>query len=566
MPLLIILLLAALAIFLLVMALWIGFVLVARLLGIIIGVSVIVAGVALIVGTGIGLVFPFRVMRGKTENEPVIASASAVRSNSVFKTAPTGASRDFGWDAAWPLYAPYQLRNDQVAVIQEARRLSASIWRRSRGWWPQGTALLAVMFSTITWAIVLGIPTLGLIAGVALGTLLWLAITSVFRLVVNAAQAVSLRVMRWREARFMKRHNAAVRCTRCYQSTTMPSFRCSNPQCSIVHRDMAPGRLGIRHRICACGEQLPVTVAKASKTLVAVCPYCDEELPQGSGTRRVVVVPVFGSVGAGKTQFLASAAVALHEGSSGVSSGLSITALNPSAQEFLAASVAERAAGQAPVKTRHEQRPEGLPYLVERPEGEFELHLMDAAGENFVGADGTTQLGYLDISQSLVFLVDPLTIPEVHEELELSAMAGKIQVAQGGTSDAYASVVDRLRNSGEDLSKRQLAVVVTKADVIAEIMPATPLPDTSAGVRDWLYTHGEDRLITRLEMDFANVRYFAVSSAVESAPTASLRPMHVIDWTIMQHGGTSVFPTPAAPHGQGHQPSSGSPEKSEVGA
>lgn len=558
--LIIIILLIVAAVFLV----WVLFVAFIRLIGVIIGYSIIVAGLAFLTGIALGLILPMRVLRGSAATEPAIASAEAVRQGQVFKAAPTGASRHFGWDFAWPLYAPYQLERDQAAVILEARDTCATIWQTTRSWWPGGKRWYSTAFFATTWFIVLGIPTVGLLFGIVVGTFLWAALTWVFLMLVTVVQSISLRIMRARENRFMKKNNATVRCTRCYQTTDMPSFRCSNPMCGVIHRDVAPGRLGIRSRICGCEQKLPTTVANASKELVAVCPHCDQDLPMGSGSRRVVVVPVFGSVGAGKTQFLATSATALNEGGSELNAGLSITALSDQAQQFLSSSVHERAANQAPMKTQHEQRPEGYPYLVERPEGEFELHFMDAAGENFVGADGTAELRYLDFSNTLVFLLDPLTIPEVNEELRMSPYAGQIQVAQGATSDAYASVTDRLLNSGEDLSKRKLAIVVTKTDIISHIMPHRQLPQSGAEIRDWLIDNGEDRLVTRFELDYSDVSYFAVASTELNPASHPTHPMQVIDWAVTRQGGTSVFPAATVTPGQSEP--AGEHTKAEVGA
>lgn len=524
---------------------WILGILFIRLLGLIFGYSVIMAGFAFIAGLVWGVVLPLRILRGRSRRQLVVASPQLVRDGKVFKNDPRGTSKAFGWDPAWPLYVPYQLRFDTAAVRAEAKGTASNILAKTRTWWPRSDRLLLRPILAITKFLVMGISIYALILGLFSGTLLWLIIVAVFQATTTFAQWLTIKVLRLREARFMKRNSAIIRCTHCYRETAMPSYRCPNPGCARVHHDVNPGPLGIRTRICECEATLPLTVASASQVLTAECPFCTEELPQGAGSRRVVVAPIFGSVGSGKTQFLSTAAISLYRMSEEQTTKTEFTALSHAAHQFLATSLDEMDAGRAPMKTQHSERPEGYPFLVSSPDSDFELHLMDAAGENFVHADDSRSLGYLDISTSLVFLHDPLTIPEIREQLSLSGINHNVQVAQGQGNDAYGSVVDRLRDSGENLNQKKLAVVVTKADIIAQILPGEPVPAGSAGVRDWLYAHGNDNLVRRIEMDFQNVEYFAVNSSPDSTFTSAMHPLRVIDWVLKNTGGMSMFDGPA---------------------
>jgi hypothetical protein len=538
------LILIALAIWLVVLVVWISAVFVLRLVGTILTYSLVITGAALLAGVIIGLVMPIRVLRGHGSTSPVIATPEGVRDGKVFASPPKGVSAHFGWDFAWPNYVPYQLRLDQAEVLGEARRITAEIRRRTRSWWYYPGAWYLRVPSNVLWFVVFGLPTWGLVLGVRVGTLLWWLVTGVLRVAVATTQRVVLQLMRFQEARFMKKEGATVRCVSCYRVTDMPSFRCSDARCGVLHRDVAPGRLGIRSRICGCGASLPLTVAAATQVLAAVCPFCDHELARGSGSRRVVVVPVFGPVGVGKTQFLATSAVSLHARARAADSPFGFRGLSSAAEEFLTVSIDESEAGRAPAKTTHRDHPEGYPYLIDRPEHPFELHLMDAAGENFVGAENSRALGYLDISSTLIFLFDPLTIPEVAEHVAHSAESARVQVAQGSASAAYGSVVDRILDGGQSLAKRHLGVVLTKADVIAEVLPGDQLPSDSPGIREWLVAHGEDSLVRRIELDFTSVTYFAVDSTAAETGDSDAHPMRVVDWSLRQHGGVSLFPEP----------------------
>lgn len=517
-----------------VMIVWSLFVLVARIIAYVLGLAIIVAGLALLAGIITGLVIPYRVLRGANETGPTIATPAKVRAGGVFRLSASGAAKNFGWDYAWPNYVPFQFHHDQTAVLRQSGEVSTGALGLCLGWW------FPLAF----------IPALGFTVGLWIGTLLWYLITWAFRVFVVITQSITLRILRAQETHFMKQEGATVHCVQpgCYGVTDTPSFRCSNPACRVIHRDMTPGRLGIRTRVCGCGQELPLTVARASPVLEAICPYCDSSLPRGSGTRRVIQIPVLGPVAAGKTQFLAASATSLNDHGDDVALGLTITPLSSVAEQFLTTSVNESRAGRAPAKTVHDDKPEGYPFLVEGPESTFEMHLLDAAGENFVTAEHAHSLTYLNDATAYVFLVDPLAIPVVADSLHRSRMNGQIPVAQGSTEDAYGSVVDQL----DDLDRRRIAVVVTKVDVVAEISETEQkIPIDSAGIRTWLQDVGEDRLIARIESDFANVTYFAVDSTSRGRPNIPPHPLGVVDWAIRAQGGQSLFGEPTSSAARG---------------
>ncbi|MFJ2621480.1 hypothetical protein [Glutamicibacter sp. NPDC087344] len=531
--------LAVIAISIVVFVVWVAVVAIARLLGVILTIALVLAGMGFLLGVILGMIAPIRVLRGKSVEQPKVATPAAVRAGTVMGPSPKGPAQFFGWDLAWPLYVPYQMKYDQAAVIAETRRICRDVHRKCRGWVPQVESLIGRAIANVLSFTIVGIPCWGLIAGITAGTLLWLALTWVYSLIARTIQRITNRVMNGLEIRDMKKNGAHIRCTRCYNIFSMPSYECSEPSCTRIHRDLSPGAQGIVNRICECETELPLTVARASASLRAICPFCDVTLPSGSGRRRVVVVPVFGSVGAGKTSFLAASVVALQKRFVGSSNNEGLMALSDASESFLKVSTEEARSGQAPVKTTRLERPEGYPFLLNHQNGSFELHLMDAAGENFVNVETTTSLRYLDIADTLVLLIDPLAFDDVADQLKISAHKAEFQTAQGSADDAYGSVIERLRSSGADLHKRKLAVVVTKADAIAKIMPDDPLPETSEKVQEWLSRHGEDRLVARIGMDFTQVSYFAVASLARD--DHGQHPLEVVDWTVVSQGGASFM-------------------------
>lgn len=532
--------LGILAIALAVFVIWIAFVLFMRLIGLVVMISAIIGAVALLVGLVWGAILPMIVLRNRESGGPDIASPDAVRRGEVLGKA-RGHAEHFGWDDAWPNYVPYQLRRDSIAVGGAVAETSlaaiVTLWK----FWPSFESGIVAAVSRAVWVLLLGLPTVALAGGIFVSGMLWVALLWIAQQVVTAGQWVASSIMRGLEKRFMRRRGATVHCVSCNGDTTMPSFRCSNAECSRIHRDLGPGPLGITRRTCACGTNLPTTVARASKVLHSICPYCDRELPFGSGGRRVGVVPVFGSVGSGKTQFLATSLVSiLRRAATDASAGFKAEPLTATSRDFLDASLAEAHSGSAPKKTPDIEKPEGYTYLITTAGGQFELQLRDAAGERFERAEDSRQLSYFDSSAAIVFIVDPLALPALRDRVAADRRFADVMIAQGDVSNAYGSVVDRLRDAGEDLSKKRIAFVVAKADLVANLVPPhQQLPVDSDGVREWLRAFGGGGLVRRVESDFATVRFFAVNSSVGVAPTSPHHPLHVVDWSL-EAGGSSV--------------------------
>lgn len=101
----------------------------------------------------------------------------------------------------------------------------------------------------------------------------------------------------------------------------------------------------------------------AARQLVTVCPFCLQDVPKGSGTRRVLPVPVIGAVGAkSKTQFLSSGVVELEKRAKELDG--SLTPISPVAEAFLNTARASVSSGQRVAKTAWEDRPEGVPMIL----------------------------------------------------------------------------------------------------------------------------------------------------------------------------------------------------------
>ncbi|MGV1004580.1 MAG: TRAFAC clade GTPase domain-containing protein [Candidatus Nanopelagicales bacterium] len=478
------------------------------------------AAAGLAVGILTGVVLPPRVLRGKAREKPEIATPDAVVAGKVLGEAPKGPAKHFGWDRAWPLYNPHQAKRDANAVLGQTKR----IVKDGFGW-------LFSQRPKAAWIAVLLPPFVGFAIGAWLSTLVWYVVMALLGGAFYLVQQMGVLGYRWYERLIRRRRKATLRCAKCYRVTTAPSYRCSNGSCSTIHYDVRPGPLGIVHRRCGCGTTIPATVGSAAKHLTTVCPFCLQDVPKGSGTRRVLPVPVIGAVGAGKTQFLSSGVVELQGRVKSLSG--SLTPISPVAEQFLTAASTAMASGQRVVKTAWEDKPEGVPLVLSYKGKELEVQLMDAAGENFVDWERTQGLGYISTADVLLFILDPLALPKVNEQLRIAKKADVVPIAQGDPEDSYASVVDRLRAEDVQLGSKSLAIVLTKYDVLQTLPGLGRLePSDSSSIKAWLRNAGAEGFIRRVDQDFKRVEYFAVDSYGTRNGFDAEHPVRVLDWAL----------------------------------
>lgn len=520
------------------LGLWLSFVLIIKLVGVILIVTVM----ALIGALLWGALVPIRIFLAPDQADVEVASPERVVAGEFFGLAkPRGNGAAYGWDPAWPNYAPTQFAFDCAAVRSRSMNLIGGFLGLAMAPFVflsdhKVIGFLIVPLCAAFWSL----PTLAVAAGFVVSYWGWLACISLVMRIVVLVQSGLSRIEVLAEVSTLKRRNMTMTCLYCHRCADTPSYRCSG--CGAVHHDIHPGRLGIGSRICRCGTSLPLTVRRASAVLTPVCPFCQKDLPKGTGSRRVVPVPVFGSVGAGKTYFLSTAALQIDRTAKEQGQGLS--PLTPASEQFLRTTEANAKRHQPPAKTARVTLPETLVFRLDGPEP-FELQFKDAAGENFVAAEEARGLAYLDNSRILVFVLDPLVLDGVRGHLSASPVGGWAQVAQGSWSVAYGSVVDRLRADGFDVASRQLVIVVTKADVVHEVRSVKPVPTTSDEIRSWLLEHDGDAVVRRAEMDFREVHYFAVDSSHPEDRGGGHSPLAVIDW-IAREIGAAVMSEPSA--------------------
>jgi hypothetical protein len=449
---------------------------------------------------------------------------------------PTGTGR-FGPDTAWPFYCLRQIRADLPRIWTGFRVRFRKLWK-----WPFPVPLRVIFFPVS----IAGVICL-VVAGVT-GT----AICGLFTLVAEVCVAVNglcfavaAGLMRGAERCWCLLRGAEASCPACYHVTPRPAYPC--PRCSRLHRDLRPGRLGLFARRCGCGALLPTMTVRAAWKLKATCQRCNTKLARGAGAVRDIRIPIFGDTAAGKTRLLYA----------GLDS-LMVTADRRRVKFRLADqdSKGRAESGLELIRSGRDTQatPTSLPVALTAQLGSglggTLLHLFDAAGAHFRGTQMHDALAFLSHGHGLVYVLDPLSIEALQEDMTRRNVSSPSAVAAGGNDPevAYVEVVSHLRDSGVRSQSQRLAVVISKADLLADT--GVGLAEDSAAIAAWLSESGVHNLVLSARRDFSEVRYFAVAAKADREserydPGAPLR------WLLGRQGLRLGGPPPAGPRAEG---------------
>ncbi len=439
-------------------------------------------------------------------------------------------------DHAWPNYLVAQAWEDLRTAARNICHLQAEVWTPAHrcvredlpcplAWWPVLVLLYGGLLAYSAGVLVAGAGLLGLAAVVLVATwLVWFA-------VVGAARGLDILVRKARKA--------SGSCPHCYHVTSLPGYDCP---CGEVHRDIRPGRLGALSRRCGCGRLLPTTVLRAAGTLAGRCPRCDKPLRPGAAVLTEVRLPVFGPASAGKTRLVFAGLEALRQEVTAAGGEFSPT--DEDSRRELASGAQVVISNADTTKTAAGEPPVTITVRVSGGRRRGLVHVYDAAGELFADRERHSCLRFLDQAQGLVFALDPFSIPRLADELARSG-AARLAAARPATEDpetAYRLTAQRLRDHGARL--RSLAVTVVKADLLLDLPPAVGLTTDSDVVRAWLVGQSLENLTSAAERDFADVRYFLVSSRTGWRADDPLSAAGPLLWLAGRAGLPIAWPQP----------------------
>lgn len=497
---------------------------------------------AVAAGVVMGVVLPMRVLRGRGDATFTQLTPQDVLNGTVIKGKPAGPNKAYGWDLAWPTYLPYQAREDARGVVAEAKLHLSTFWAwlgsRTRPGSGTSTGRVAARAASATSRFLVGTFWVALLwpLAIAYSAALWASISAwlVFMvgigLLTVLAQRIVLGVAKLTDIMFRRRERASLKCPHCFGESVLPGYHCPNPDCNLVHWTVLPGPLGLLTRKCDCGQVMPNTVVSAGRTLAPACPFCRKDLTVGSGARQTIQIPVIGSIGAGKTRLLDAAVIGLSERLA--DRGGRLSGLTDQASDHLDAARTLIRTHADTVKTQ-DARAEGLPILIELDQRVVELQIMDVAGEAFATWETTSNLRYLDIADAIIFVLDLLAMHEVSEQYRRLGPRDSVLVAVGDQEETYAAAIDRMRADQIPLKRRDLAVVLSKADIVTQLPMARSLETLdSASIREWLVANGFDLLVSRFEKDFRSVTYLLTDSMSDRVATDPMSPWWVLEWVL----------------------------------
>lgn len=195
----------------------------------------------------------------------------------------------------------------------------------------------------------------------------------------------------------------------------------------------------------------------------------------------------------------------------------------------------------------------------------YSLTMFDGAGEDQVRMDDTLNR-YISGSKSIMFLIDPMLLPNVRaslstEDVERSTGARVIDVTSGELVSRMADYIRMTRavRTGKRI-KTPVAVIFPKVDALRSLFSHSRIFEPSEhfaqrafveaesvavhnDVKGWLEGAGETALIDELDVNFVKWRFFAVS-AFGNPPSASGKlmpptPIRILDpllWVLSEEG------------------------------
>ncbi|MEU0331924.1 hypothetical protein [Streptomyces sp. NPDC006193] len=333
----------------------------------------------------------------------------------------------------------------------------------------------------------------------------------------------------------------------CYAPVPLPVYRC--PHCSSRHARLRPGRYGVLWHVCGCGHRLPATPLTGRDGLSALCPRCEQVLPEALATTRVVHAPLVGGTSSGKTMLMAAMVEGLHAWAR--DGGLRVE--YASADDRRAHTGVNRqldSTGWAHATTGGP--PRALMLTVSRGRRRRLLYLYDPMGESVSDAGRVREQRYLAHADGLILVADVLADPAVRSRLGPAdaEQAERARPSAQGPRETYERLTGELAALTGRRRRLPVAAVVTKRDALDRL---SSLPVPGARIDDWLGDIGLGALVRALGHDFREARYWAVSAhaATGTGPLESeqRRAAEPVLW-LLASTGLRTGPS-AGPAGRG---------------
>ncbi len=342
-------------------------------------------------------------------------------------------------------------------------------------------------------------------------------------------------------------------------------FRCTNRRCKDVpdveitryeNGDISIPKMGKpTFKAPAKGLTIPKS-AKCpecgSSTYAVICPSCHNKLPESTLLGKDMIISVVGSRDTGKSHFVGVIINELIERISvkfgGAMEGFddTMTRYKAGAYQKLYLDMQKLDLTRSSVQDVNNGAYKPLIFTLKLKQKalfkdqieSFTLVFFDTAGEDLNDEDTMSTVNkYICKSAGIIFLLDPMQIPAVRNQLDetMVARASSVDWKQATRSDDIMSRVSKLIRNDRNMKTGQkinipVAAVFSKFDAIASLIPeGSTILETSPhcydkifNMSDWhnvnneikslLTEWGAESFMSQVDMNYTNYSYFTVSA------------------------------------------------------
>lgn len=321
-------------------------------------------------------------------------------------------------------------------------------------------------------------------------------------------------------------------CPHCKNKYKIPIYICKS--CGVEHTKLSPGKYGVFYRKCQCGDRLPSSVITRRRSLEAKCPICSRSLTNEAGVQESVpiCIPVIGGRSVGKTCYLAAVIRELIE-DIGANEKVDITFYNEENRIECERMINKYNNGFIQDQTT-DYNPSAYNLYIKPPKGiERLLYLYDIAGEAFAATGGLVSQVQYEYSSGFIFVIDPLSIPNVREKYNKTDNFDEFGASLVDTNDTFDMFMLNLQKianmNARELSNVPCAIVINKVDAygldkifgrgaVNAMLNKEENANREFGelmdekIREYLKQNGMHNFLNNIDTSFKKTRFFAVSS------------------------------------------------------
>jgi hypothetical protein len=446
---------------------------------------------------------------------------------------PPSTSPERGKEPAWRQYFFGQALEDLRHVLRRAYARCREITLETGTWITRN--LFGDRAPLVTGPIGL-VACVGLVIGIAGGAAVVLGVATVHVAVVLVLQVIAfalIYLLRAIDTVLLRIKGIRITCPACYHHVVYPSYDCPGERCRLRHRDVRPGPYGVLRRTCHCGTRMPTLLLLGSYRLEAFCPNCRAALAERTGTAAELILPVFGATAAGKTRLMLTMVTALTELSA--RGGATVTFADADTRRrYQAAKPSIVGAGITRPTTIALPRAYSLYLRPERGPQRL-VHVFDAAGERYSRSEQVQELRFLRLARSFLFVIDPLSIDAFWSSLswrEQSRLEPFRAVSQS-PEFVFQQASENIEAMGVATRKGRLAVAVSKADLLTDLLSSAGVGNDSATIEAWL----ADRLLLRnlvqhMRYTFGEVGFFLTAAVLDHREAADPSVAELWEWIV----------------------------------